>query len=360
VKNCVQIDGRGIAAAASAALMSRFDWNVRGATVADPAIPFLTLDSSALDLLADIFGESIRTFPGYEISDRFVVQHHDRAVSHVRQPLCIIEAREILNRIRSKSALDCTGDAPPQAVIRTAGMGGSRLIASGRRVAYIFRGAVSGRPAAQASIFEFMPDGWIFWAPLSGRSGVCQFVLPRASGDSHDLCRGMLEDSVLLSRCVILDETIGGPLDCAASLNLDLAGTDWIACGGAALRYDPISGSGTATALRSAILACAVLRAINAASDPGPFVAHYAARLSAAFRQHVETCERLYSQAQFSSSWDDEFTEMWRAIRESENQFPRELQFRLENYSLISQSAPAQFPEICGGQDPHSRKTQLP
>jgi flavin-dependent dehydrogenase len=56
-----------------------------------------------------------------------------------------------------------------------------------------------------------------------------------------------------------------------------LCGPGWLACGSAAMGFDPICGDGTAHAVREAILALAVIRG----GDHG-MPAHYEARLTAA------------------------------------------------------------------------------
>jgi len=46
-----------------------------------------------------------------------------------------------------------------------------------------------------------------------------------------------------------------------------LRGPDWLACGTAAVAFDPICGDGTAQAMREAILGCAVITAIGEGGD---------------------------------------------------------------------------------------------
>jgi hypothetical protein len=76
--------------------------------------------------------------------------------------------------------------------------------------------------------------------------------------------------------------------------------------GAGAIRYDPLSGTGTAQALRTAVLAAAIIGSASAGTPPGPLCAHYNARLRTAFHEHLATCARLYPQAFQDPSWQHE------------------------------------------------------
>src|SRR5581483_3272733 len=69
----------------------------------------------------------------------------------------------------------------------------------------------------------------------------------------------------------------------------------WIACGTAAMAFDPICGDGTSHAVREAILAAAVVRAALRGDDPAPLLAHYQARLTAGLQRHLAECLRYYT-----------------------------------------------------------------
>ncbi|MER5398156.1 hypothetical protein [Streptomyces sp. NPDC002599] len=76
--------------------------------------------------------------------------------------------------------------------------------------------------------------------------------------------------------------------------------------GAGAIRYDPLSGTGTAQALRTAVLAAAVIDSAAAGTPADRLCAHYAARLHTAFRDHLATCARLYPQAFPTRAWQHE------------------------------------------------------
>jgi hypothetical protein len=209
-------------------------------------------------------------------------------------------------------------------------------IESGSRKAWIFEGRVNASEAARCCVFEFVLDGWMFWAPVSRRKGFIQWVLPARMGD-EERCRDLFEGSFLRG-AVGCREMLRGAVPCAASLAKCLAGDRWISCAGSAIRFDPLSGDGTGAAIRSAILACAELRAIENASDAAPYLNHYGARLALAFCSHLLMCDRLYRDGGLSGTWRTELLAIQRAIRQSDRLFPppESIEFRLRDSALVS------------------------
>ena len=80
----------------------------------------------------------------------------------------------------------------------------------------------------------------------------------------------------------------------------------WIACGTAALAFDPLCGDGTAHAVREAILAAAVMGAAVRGEDPVALLAHYEARLIAGFRRHLSHCLEYYASGSGGPWWKAE------------------------------------------------------
>ena len=73
-----------------------------------------------------------------------------------------------------------------------------------------------------------------------------------------------------------------------------LGANSWLACGTAAMAFDPICGDGTAHAIREAILAAAVIRALANGGPADELLAHYEARLTAGFHRHLTLCRQFY------------------------------------------------------------------
>ena len=58
-----------------------------------------------------------------------------------------------------------------------------------------------------------------------------------------------------------------------------LCDAGWLACGTAAMTFDPLCGDGTGNAVRESILAAAVIRAAAAGESSERLIAHYRCRL---------------------------------------------------------------------------------
>ena len=83
-----------------------------------------------------------------------------------------------------------------------------------------------------------------------------------------------------------------------------LCGPGWLACGTAALAFDPLCGDGVGNAIREAILAAAVLRAIAEGANIDSVLAHYRGRLLAGFTRHLELCRQFYVAGNSGPWWD--------------------------------------------------------
>jgi hypothetical protein len=80
----------------------------------------------------------------------------------------------------------------------------------------------------------------------------------------------------------------------------------WLACGTAALSFDPLCGDGTGNAVREAILVAAVIRAATAGEDVDRLLAHYRARLIAGFARHLAMCRGFYLSGNCGPWWERE------------------------------------------------------
>ena len=85
-----------------------------------------------------------------------------------------------------------------------------------------------------------------------------------------------------------------------------LAGARWIACGTAAMAFDPLCGDGTAHAVREGILAAAVVKAAMRGGDVGSLISHYDGRLTAGFFRHLLHCLEYYSKGHGGAWWEAE------------------------------------------------------
>jgi hypothetical protein len=222
---------------------------------------------------------------------------------------------------------------------------------------------------------SFQPDFWIYTsAPLPGPAAQNQFGSRRASA-AQVACDGTatcyiesLDDGWLFLVPNARESTwllgIGAPLEALAARSrviaprlsrIDLVpgefstcpriasppwGPDWLACGTAAMGFDPICGDGTAQALREAILACAVIRAIASGGDSDTLFTHYETRLTAGMQRHLALCADFYRAGGNGPWWKTAFESLveglhWCGTRIANATEPR---YQLRGFELIPRS----------------------
>ena len=128
---------------------------------------------------------------------------------------------------------------------------------------------------------ESLEDGWLFLTP-----GWLLAVGARPEA--------LLANSRVIAREIAETGSRSGEFPAYARITSPLCATGWLACGTAAMAFDPICGDGTAHAIREAILASAVIRAVVNGGAPEELLAHYTARLTAGFQRHLRLCRQFY------------------------------------------------------------------
>jgi hypothetical protein len=168
--------------------------------------------------------------------------------------------------------------------------------------------ALRDHSEAAACRIESVDSGWLFLIPNSARSG---WLL--AVGDSPEV---LLGQSRFIAPEIAQRGTAGtGAFPAYARTASPLCGPGWLACGTAAMAFDPICGDGTAHAIREAILASAVIRALANGGAAGDLLSHYEARLTAGFRRHLAICRGFYQTGGTTPLWSSELDAIDRGIR---------------------------------------------
>ena len=115
-----------------------------------------------------------------------------------------------------------------------------------------------------------------------------------------------------------------------------LCGPHWLACGTAALAFDPLCGDGTGHAIREAILASAVVRAAARGTNVNALRAHYQARLVAGFKRHLAVCLEFYQSGGVGPWWDSIVESLNKGLRWCDHQLSNagEFRYRLSGLEL--------------------------
>ncbi len=204
--------------------------------------------------------------------------------------------------------LESLGPAPPPAA-PGAGIGwtifGSRPLpvdvaehTFGSRMASAMRVELKTTVEPAACWIESVDDGWLFLIANSPGAGWLLSVGLRP----HEL----LDQSRLIRKEIAATQSEMAQFAASPRIVAPLGQPGWIACGTAAMAFDPLCGDGTAHAVREAILACAVIGAAARGDDPARLLAHYEARLIAGFRRHLTHCLQYYASGQGGPWWHAE------------------------------------------------------
>jgi hypothetical protein len=182
--------------------------------------------------------------------------------------------------------------------------------------------------SSDACWIESQKEGWLFLLPIGPKNGWLLCV--------GGLAESMLAESRLVAAQIAGTDPAAGQFPSHPRATAPLAGLSWLACGSAALGFDPLCGEGAGNATREAILAAAIVRAAAAGEDTRNLAAHYAARLIAGFRKHLEICREYYSTGHQGPWWDRQLADLDRGIEWSSQQlvaFPP-FRYRLNGFAL--------------------------
>ena len=148
----------------------------------------------------------------------------------------------------------------------------------------------------EACWIESLENGWLFLLPGGEGSGWLLSV-----GDSVE---SLLPTSRLIKDHVGELRPSRGTFPSHPRVALPLSGPGWLACGTAAVGFDPLCGDGPGSAIREAFLGSAVIRAATESSDSGNVIAHYEARILSSFGRHLAQCFEFYKSGRSGSWWD--------------------------------------------------------
>lgn len=168
-----------------------------------------------------------------------------------------------------------------------------------------------GRREAAAAPVELaaQADGAAAWVEATESGWL--FLIPRGAGQGWLLAVGGEPDSLLGGSRLISGQirdvsAVEARFETAPRMLEELAGQDWLAMGSGAIAFDPICGDGTAQAARGAILACAVVQALQDGDNRDDLLGHYRAMLVAAMRRHLQVSLPFYRSGGTSPWWREQ------------------------------------------------------
>ncbi len=304
-----------MAASCCAYLLTKAGFRIDPQPLARPRLPVILLGDQSLALIRDIFDQPGLFADLPRIRKRVVAWGPGAKPIELEHSAVVVSEELLLRSIRP--TLVPNGDsgwtifaAPPLPSPVVQHHFGSR-VASASPVTL----KESSDPAA--CWIESLENGWLFLV-----SGWLLSVGAPA------------ETLLAASRVVAAQITniagSSGEFPAYARIASPLCAPGWLACGTAAMAFDPICGDGTAHAIREAILAAAVVRALAKDGDVDDLLSHYEARLTAGFRRHLMLCGQFYSTGGTEGLWRAELDAIHRGIQWCEAKLSAHPSFRYQ------------------------------
>ena len=301
----ITIRGDGVAAACCAHLLSQAGLTASWERPDRPRLPVIMLSGAALSLMGDVFGPIDGIVGSHRIRRRVVAWGPNAAPVTMEHAAVVVSEQFLLDAIEESSS-QVSGGGPPlkKGVSDWSILTASPLPSAAQQHDFGYRRATAvsislrDRADSTACWVESVAAGWLFLIPTGPKSG---YLL--AVGDSPE--RLLATSRLIAERIEHLAGTVG-EFPAHPRLHWPLCGPGWLACGSAAMAFDPLCGDGTAQAVREAILASAVIQSIVKGEDPGPLLAHYQARLAAGMSRHLILCEEFYRTGSAQPWWAKE------------------------------------------------------
>jgi hypothetical protein len=327
----VVVQGEGIAGCCCAHLLraARFPVTIRSADRA--TVPVVMLSEGTQSLLADVFGRSDLFHGLPRIEKRIVAWGRGSEPLALPHSSVIISEHDLAERLRPDgSSSDRSGAADTEwAILASRPLHPSTVEHHfGSRTASVFAVDLREQADPSACWIESLESGWLFLIRGSAAAG---WLL--AVGGAH---QALLRESRMVAEQI---QTVGrraGQFPAYPRIADPLGGHGWLVCGSAALAFDPLCGDGTGNAVREAILAAAVVRAVAAGAEEHHVLAHYRARLLDGFRRHLEICRQFYTAGQAGAWWDAELDYLTHGLAwcDRERQDAPPYRYRLSGFEL--------------------------
>ncbi|WP_405442134.1 hypothetical protein OG373_33150 [Streptomyces avidinii] len=321
----VEIAGAGLAELTCARLLTDRGHRVRlpplrppGRTAGAGPRPLL-LTGPTLELVGSLWGDGLIE-GGWPITHRHARWGAGPSPAPFPQPGRALDGVLLAARMRERLGAGDKSGEPPEWTVTAAPGEQPVHEQAGRRKLLAGSAPLRSARDQDTARLDCTGLGWLHLTPLGRGDCLVQAMVPGPAEAPAELLARLLADSAFAA---LLRRPPRTAVALAAAPRVHLApavpptagGGGMLVVGSGALRYDPLSGTGTAQALRTAILAAAVIDAAAAGRSATALCAHYANRLRAAFRDHLHTCLRLYTTAFGAGPWQDEIDATRAALR---------------------------------------------
>jgi hypothetical protein len=297
----VLVRGDGVAAVCCVRSLAAHDSPLHVVKTARPKLAALLLSEATQSLLTDLFADT-DLFTGFpRIRKRVVAWGPGAEPVVLPHSALVIPEKDLIERLWNR--VPSPNEGAPEAASWE--IVSSRMESPaaeekhfGTRSALVAEVQLKTSADREACWAESLEDGWLFLFPLRANSA-CLIAV----GDHND---ALLEQSRLIAAQIETPAPAAKKVAASPRILSPLCGDGWLACGTAAMAFDPICGEGAAHAVREAILASAVVRAAVQGGDVKSLLVHYNSRLMLGFLRHLQMCQSFYANGGAGPFWSRE------------------------------------------------------
>jgi hypothetical protein len=256
------------------------------------------LSEAAQALLRDVYGRTDLFHGMFRIDRRMVAWERGSPPVTLPHQAVVISEEALLERLRPTAGTSAASGAADWTIYASRPLpAAAEQHGFGSRTATIV--AVDLKDgAASACWIEALECGWLFLMPSGPSTGWLISI-----GERQEV---LLAQSRLIAAQVQVSGAAEAAFPAYPRMVDPVCAPEWLACGAAALSFDPLCGDGTGNAVREAILATAVIRAAAAGESVDGLLTHYRARLMAGFARHLELCRGFYVSGNRGPWWERE------------------------------------------------------
>jgi len=337
MNDTVLVRGDGVAAACCVRSLSGHGLPVSVVRAGRPKLSAVLLGEATQSLLTDLFADKKLLAGLPQIRKRVVAWGPGAQAVVLPHSALVISEHDLLERLwaRAQTPIEATQNTAAWEIIssRMEDPGGNEARDEGRfgsRSAFVSHVQLKTAADRESCWAESLDAGWLFLFPVHGASA----CLISVGGPAPS----QIAESRLIAAQVEAPITSAAEFPAYPRILSELCGSGWLACGTAAMTFDPLCGEGVANAVREAILASAVIRAAVQGSDVESLLAHYNARLMSGFLRHLQMCHHYYSTGGTGPFWSSELQLLQRGIESlSERLHPSPSpRYRLVGFELVA------------------------
>lgn len=305
----IYIQGDGVAARCCQHLFARNGMPFFGGRESRRKMPAIMLGESAQALIGDIFQNHHLLQDAKKIRQRVVAWNRNTEPVTLPHSAVVVSETALLNNVLAMPQVqELPGNADVDWTIYASKPLPTPAVEHhfGSRIATGIMAELQPHADPETCWIESLEEGWLFLVPDSDHSAWL-------------LCVGAAPQT-LLGRSRLVAEQIK---ECSQSMGefaayprivSPLCEPGWLACGTAAMAFDPLCGDGTANAVREAILAFAVLQAASRGENVEALCRHYEGRLTAGFERHLLLCRDFYRSGYGGPWWDRELEKIQQGL----------------------------------------------